>query len=40
MTDKQITPEKAEMLGLLCAEGTHYNYVSLENKFFERRGKY
>ncbi|MBI2542567.1 MAG: hypothetical protein HYW24_00045 [Candidatus Aenigmarchaeota archaeon] len=35
-----LTKEKAEILGLLCAEGTHYEYVSVETKFDKRRGKY
>lgn len=35
-----MSNEKAEILGLLCAEGTHYEYVSIENRFFPKRGKY
>ena len=35
-----ITPEKAEIIGLLCAEGSHYNYITVYNEFFKNRGKY
>ncbi len=32
-----ITPEKAEMLGLLCAEGCHYRYVSRHYEYQPKR---
>ena len=33
-----MSPEKAEILGLLCAEGTHYKYQSSYLEFFKNRG--
>jgi len=33
-----MTPEKAEILGLLCAEGSHYKYTSTYKEFFKNRG--
>jgi intein/homing endonuclease len=36
-----ITKEKAEILGLLCSEGTHCcKYIPVETKFDKKRGKY
>ena len=37
---QNLNPEKAEILGLLCAEGSYYNYLSVCNEFFKNRGKY
>ena len=34
-----LSPEKAEILGLLCAEGTHYQYITQYFGFFKNRGK-
>ena len=40
MEKEDMSIEKAEILGLLCADGTHYKYISIENRFFPKRGKY
>lgn len=37
---QNLNPEKAEILGLLCAEGSHYNYTTIYNEYFKNRGKY
>jgi hypothetical protein len=37
---KKLSAEKAEMLGLLCAEGSHYKYIAIYNRFFPKRGRY
>jgi len=34
-----LTPEKAEIIGLLCAEGSHAKYISQYYGFFKNRGK-
>ena len=35
----KLLPEKAEILGLLCAEGTHYKYATEYLEFDRRRNK-
>jgi len=37
---QDLNPEKAEILGLLCAEGSHYSYITVYNEFFKNRGRY
>jgi len=34
-----MSPEKAEILGLLCAEGSYYNYISNYWEYDKRRKK-
>lgn len=36
---QKMCPEKAEILGLLCAEGSHYIYTTTWDCFFKNRGK-
>ncbi|MBS3055691.1 MAG: hypothetical protein J4452_04370 [Candidatus Aenigmarchaeota archaeon] len=38
--DSKISPELAEILGLLSSDGTYYKYLSFERRFFKKRGKY
>ncbi|MEM5793974.1 MAG: LAGLIDADG family homing endonuclease [Candidatus Aenigmatarchaeota archaeon] len=40
MKTESLTVEKAELIGLLCADGTHYHYISIYNRFYPKRGKY
>jgi len=37
---QNLSPAKAEILGLLCAEGSYYKYLTVYNEFFKNRGRY
>lgn len=36
----KLTPAKAEIIGLLASDGTHYKYVSIETRYFPKRRKF